>query len=86
MSKTKSLLGNLTNRSDSEKTEETIKTESIKKLGKDYVVKTFNVLKEDFDFIQKYVKFKRMQGETEFTQKETINDALNLLRKKHPEL
>jgi hypothetical protein len=53
---------------------------------KTYTVKTFNITPDDFTYIKKYVKYRRMQGDTEFTQKEALEEAIGLLRKNTPDL
>lgn len=50
-----------------------------------YIIKTFNIAEEDFLYIKKYVKYRRMQGDTDFTQKEALGEAIKLLRQNTPE-
>lgn len=51
-----------------------------------YIIKTFNIAEEDFLYIKKYVKYRRMQGDTDFTQKEALGEAIKLLRQNTPEI
>jgi hypothetical protein len=51
-----------------------------------YIIKTFNIAEEDFLYIKKYVKYRRMQGDTDFTQKEALGEAIKLLRQNTPDL
>jgi hypothetical protein len=51
-----------------------------------YKVASFNVSKENLSFLANFVKFKRMQGETEFTQREALEEAFQLLRQKYPKI
>lgn len=48
--------------------------------------RTFNILKDDFDFIESIVKNRRMQGEIRFTQRSTLIQAFSLLKKKYPNI
>ena len=59
-----------------EKTKESAKTEK----QKDYIVKTFGMYPDEFSMIENFIRTKRMDGDIRFTQKQAINEALNLLR------
>jgi hypothetical protein len=50
------------------------------------LVKTLNIEEDDFKFIKKYVRYRRMGGDTEFTQKEALEEALSLLKDKYPDV
>lgn len=51
-----------------------------------FIVKTFNIAEDDFAYIKKYVKQRRMSGDTDYTQKEALGEAIGLLRKNTPNL
>jgi len=53
---------------------------------KTYIVKTFNIDEADFMYIKKYVKHRRINGDTEYTQKEALGKAIGLLRKNNPQV
>ncbi|NJK95885.1 MAG: hypothetical protein HC905_14120 [Bacteroidales bacterium] len=53
---------------------------------KTYLVKTLNIAEDDFKFIKKYVRYRRMGGDTEFTQKEALEEAISMLKDKYPEV
>jgi hypothetical protein len=53
---------------------------------KDYIIKTFTIAEADFNYIKKYVKYRRMNGDTEFTQKEALGEAIKLLRGNTPDI
>ncbi len=53
---------------------------------KTYIVKTFNIDEADFLYIKKYVKHRRMNGDTEYTQKEALGEAIGLLRQNNPKV
>jgi hypothetical protein len=54
--------------------------------NKDYIIKTFTIIEADFNYIKKYVKYRRMNGDTEFTQKEALGEAIKLLRGNTPDI
>jgi hypothetical protein len=46
---------------------------------------TFLIDPQDLKYIKDFVKYKRKNGLTNYTQKETLGEALELLRKKYPD-
>ena len=44
---------------------------------------TFVILAEDLQFIKNIVRTKRMEGDTEFTQKEALHHIIEFYREKH---
>ncbi|MDP4272689.1 MAG: hypothetical protein Q8907_00235 [Bacteroidota bacterium] len=56
------------------------------KAGETLRVHSFNMLIEDYNFINEVLRIRRMQGQIKFTQANVISEALNLLRKKYPNL
>jgi len=75
-------LSSLTN--PSSRSQEHEYNEKIK--DKTYIVKTFNIEEDDFLYIKKYVKHRRMNGDTDYTQKEALGEAIKLLRQNTPKL
>jgi hypothetical protein len=57
-----------------------------KPVSNPYIIKTFNIAEDDFLYIKKYVKFRRMQGDTDYTQKEALGEAIRLLKLNTPDL
>jgi hypothetical protein len=49
-------------------------------------IHSFNMLKEDFKFIEDVLRIRRMQGQTKFTQANVLTEALILLKKKYSNL
>lgn len=50
-----------------------------------YTRKTFLIEEKDFDYIKSFVKFMRMKGQTNYTQKEALTAALSLLKENYPD-
>jgi hypothetical protein len=73
-------LSNLITDTSKKEQKSSVKTE------KTYLVKTLNIEEDDFKFIKKYVRYRRMGGDTEFTQKEALEEALSLLKDKYPDV
>ena len=47
------------------------------------LMKTFQISSASFDIIEKYIKYRRMTGDVKFTQREAIEECVNLLKSKN---
>lgn len=49
-------------------------------------IRSYYLLEEDIEFISKYARYMAFKKNEKYTLQRALHDALNLLRKKHPEL
>lgn len=61
-------------------------TEKEGKKKKDWSIKSYYLLNDDIDFIERYARYMAFKKNEKYTHQRVLNDALNLLRKKHPEI
>ena len=57
-----------------------VTTETVKNAQPVTTRQTFVVFADDLQFIKDLVRARRMEGETEFTQKEALHDIINFYR------
>ena len=50
------------------------------------VPKTFTMLIDDYEFLQAYSRYKAFHSNSKYPLKRSLSDAINLLRKAHPEV
>lgn len=58
----------------------------VKEAVADDTIKTFKISKDDYSFILRYVRHMAYKNNDKYTQQKALNDAISLLRKKHPEV
>lgn len=49
------------------------------------LVKTFNILSKDYEDLKRYAHYRSFKDNEKFTHKDVLNEAMELLRKKHKE-
>ncbi len=62
---------------------ETEVTPSVRSVESSTTRQTFVILAEDLQFIKDVVRARRMEGETEFTQKEALHQIIEFYREAH---
>lgn len=62
------------------------KKDNVEKEDSKPLIKTFSIYEDDFAWIEKYVLYKGFTTGKKYTQKETLHDAINLLKKKYPDV
>jgi hypothetical protein len=65
-----------------ESKKEVTKTEEIKIFSN----KTFVVLDRDHEYLKKFVRIRAVETDSDFSQKDALIEAINLLREKYPHI
>lgn len=61
-----------------------VEKETTEKKEVKYIRHTVLFDPQDLEFIKDFVHYKRIKGEIEYTQKETLGEAIRLLRENNP--
>lgn len=81
-------LGGLNNlfKVDSQPESKEVAVNEGKEQKKDWKPQTFNVYESDYAFFQKYSLYMGFNSGQKYTLIKCFNDAMNLLREKHPDI
>ncbi|MGA1977461.1 MAG: hypothetical protein ABSG89_06340 [Bacteroidales bacterium] len=65
-----------------------IKSQNLKESqnSSNEVPKTFTMLIGDYEFLKAYSRYKAFHSKSKYPLKRSLSDAINLLRKAHPEV